>query len=224
MATGALGGKPDPIALREIDSGRVVATLAGHTQRVQGLAFDPAGRVLALTGQDGVVRLWDVATGAMLAALAGHSQFVMDVSFSTDGQLLASVDAAGNVILWNVADRSRVRQSTSADSAHGVAFAPDGRTLYTSGTDGITIWQAPELRKVSEPLRGTTAGAGDLVLSPEGRSVIAADSLRLRFWDVDPGAWRTRASDPAGRNLTEAEWADFINAAEPCRRTCPQYP
>ena len=135
VATGALGGKPDPIALREIDSGRVVATLAGHTQRVQGLAFDPAGRVLALTGQDGVVRLWDVATGAMLAALAGHSQFVMDVSFSTDGQLLASVDAAGNVILWNVADHSRVRQSTSADSAHGVRSprtaarsTPRGRT------------------------------------------------------------------------------------------------
>ena len=54
--------------------------------------------------------------------------------------------------------------------------------------------------------------------------MIAADGLRLRFWDVDPESWRRWACDYAGRNLTEAEWADYMDPAEPYRRTCPQYP
>ena len=43
------------------------------------------------------------------------------------------------------------------------------------------------------------------------------------LWDLDPAAWRVRACESAGRNLTKDEWQNFLPEGEPYHATCPQY-
>jgi WD40 repeat protein len=45
----------------------------------------------------------------------------------------------------------------------------------------------------------------------------------IRRWDVDPNSWRERICDIAGRNLTQAEWAQYL-PGEPYQITCEQWP
>jgi WD40 repeat protein len=45
------------------------ATLRGHTESVQSVAFSPNEKILASASQDRTVKLWDLATGRCTATL-----------------------------------------------------------------------------------------------------------------------------------------------------------
>ena len=64
------------------------ATLTGHTDNVNSVAFNPNGDTLASGGSDKTIRLWDVTTGAHKTTLTGHTGYVMCVAFSPDGQVM----------------------------------------------------------------------------------------------------------------------------------------
>lgn len=42
-------------------------------------------------------------------------------------------------------------------------------------------------------------------------------------WDLDPEHWVEPACAIAGRNLTRAEWDQYIGDLAPYRATCPEY-
>jgi hypothetical protein len=46
----------------------------------------------------------------------------------------------------------------------------------------------------------------------------------VRLWDVDLASWARRACEVANRNLTAAEWSQFIGASRDYRRTCENLP
>ena len=84
-------GSPDKtIRLWDVQTGRLVRTLAGHTDSVFSVAFAPDGRWLASGSTDTTVRLWDVPTGRLVCTLEGHTSWVWSVAFAPDGYLLAS--------------------------------------------------------------------------------------------------------------------------------------
>ena len=42
-------------------------------------------------------------------------------------------------------------------------------------------------------------------------------------WDLDPAHWASTACSVAGRNLTQAEWKQYL-PGRPYQLTCPQWP
>jgi hypothetical protein len=56
-----------------------------------------------------------------------------------------------------------------------------------------------------------------------GRVVITYSTGQIFEWDPGPASWEAHACRVAGRNLTEAEWAELF-PDRAYRSTCPQYP
>ena len=54
--------------------------------------------------------------------------------------------------------------------------------------------------------------------------VDVAAAGRLASDDLDPDHWQADVCGQVGRNLTTAEWTEYLGADEPYRATCPQWP
>ena len=60
-------------------------------------------------------------------------------------------------------------------------------------------------------------------LRGDGLQAAADTPTGLLIWDLDPEHWADAACRLAGRNLTNAEWEQYIGDLAPYRLTCPEY-
>jgi len=83
----------------DADSGKIRASLQGHTGPVYSAAFSPDGKRVVTASLDRTARVWDADFGKALAPLLGHTGWVNSAAFSPDGKrvVTASVDTTARV-------------------------------------------------------------------------------------------------------------------------------
>ena len=74
------------------------------------------------------------------------------------------------------------------------------------------------------PLTGHTGYVRSVAFSPDGKTLASGDRDTIMLWDVSVESWQDRACRIANRNLTRAEWKQYIGDTEPYRATCSGLP
>jgi WD40 repeat protein len=165
------------------------ATLAGHTASVTSIAFDPTGRLLATSSDDGTARIWDGETVRHLLTLKGHSAEVNAITFSPDGKLVLTASSDKTARIWDAqTGRERSVLRGHVDRVFCVAFSPDGVTALTSSQDMTArLWNASTGLQI-QALEGHTARVTSASFSPNSMKIITgSNDLTARVWDYKSG-------------------------------------
>jgi WD40 repeat protein len=170
-SVGGANARTFTVTIWDAETGQRVRALEGHAMSIWSVAFSPDGRLLAVATGDyqnkvkgGEVKVWDVVTGREVCSLEGHPSCVWCVAFSPDGKLLASAGGTytgnpkttpGEVKVWDVAaGREVLTLREHKGTVFGVAFAPDGRRLASSGGDG-TVRVIDVMARLGRTIAGT---------------------------------------------------------------------
>ena len=132
-------------------------------------AVSPSGRQIAEGACTGLVRILDAATGRVLWSKTVGDQ-VNSVAYNPSGSALALTTSAG-VSVVNVHTGAIIASTPPSFSGGGAAqgplvFSPDGRTLATGSSTGLTIGPAARLGSY---MTVSAALGGGMAFSPDGR-------------------------------------------------------
>jgi WD40 repeat protein len=100
----------------DLESGRDLRTLAGHSTLVYGVAVTPDGRRAVSASSNNTLKVWDLESGRELRTLAGHSSSVYDVAVTPDGRRAVSASGDNTLKVWDL-ESGRVTATFTCDAA-----------------------------------------------------------------------------------------------------------
>ena len=208
------------MAIWNVGTGSMVGPTAelGAGDGIDGsdvVAFSPKGKLLAASLLTGGVRLFDPSNGRAVRTLSDPGDDTVSLAFAPSGTVLAAGTGGGTVELWNPHTGKRLAQPLLADAnaIAGVAFDPTGRRFAITGSqDGdVKVWFTASLEQEGPRLAADPGSTAAAVFEPDGSGLLVADDAGGAFtWPMSLAAWEQRACSLAGRNLTRAEWAQFV--------------
>ncbi|MGA9526337.1 MAG: protein kinase [Myxococcaceae bacterium] len=135
LVTGAQSGE---VSIRDVQTGALLRTLSGHTDRAHQLTFTARGE-LVVGSWDRSVSVWNLQTYERVALMADHDSEVRSVAVSHDGKWLAIAEADAKV---HVRDTTRWARSHTLRMPEGarftdVSFSMDDQVLLAITSDGV---------------------------------------------------------------------------------------
>jgi WD40 repeat protein len=168
-------GSSGAIKLWDVETGREIKTLLGHSVNLTSLAFSHDDRYLLSGSLDKTIKLWDVSTGKEIRTFTGHKDFVRSVAFSPDGKTAASLDGK-EIKLWDIKTGREIKSfGKDFRSIRFMIFSPDGKYLVSSGSGGIVAWEVSSGARIVKIDRNELFIANDAVLlgfSSDGKVII----------------------------------------------------
>jgi WD40 repeat protein/DNA-binding SARP family transcriptional activator len=218
------------LAIWDVDTGSMVITPAelgagaGLTAS-DVLAFSPDGKLLAASLLTGGVRVFDPNSGKVVRTLADPGNETVSLAFGPTGDVLAGGTLGGTVELWDAVTGKRLAQPLLADSSaiSAIAFDPSGRRFATTGLHDATVkvWFTGSLEQEGPRLAADPDATAAAAFRPGQQGLLVVDDQGGAFtWPMSLASWEQRACSLAGRNLTQAEWAQFVSGpryASVCR-------
>ncbi|GAA2405452.1 hypothetical protein GCM10010191_11650 [Actinomadura vinacea] len=169
--------------------------LTGHSARLNGVAFSPAGDRMAAFGADGLIRVWSTAGETDPLVLRTPGGDPRGAAFGPSGKTLISVDANGTLRQWDVAvgEHAPVNGRLLALGSDGATLATAASTMPLTRPQDVhvRIWQGSRRLDV----RGPKDAAYRIALSPDGRRMAGLGRAgTLSLWNLATG---TRTTAPA---------------------------
>ncbi|MFF3537377.1 protein kinase [Streptomyces sp. NPDC002466] len=183
------------VRLWDLDTGRCLRELTGHSTSVSAVAMSGYGRWAASADLDRGVRVWDLFSGRCRHVLLDGRRKVSDqVGISADGRRLLCYGLHGGRLLWDTATGERL---TVFDEEPGVTvvgrLTPDGRHAVTGDSDGhVRVWDTGSGRCL-HALGGHAGMVSSLAITPDARFVVSGGGDgTVRLWELD---WEPSTGD-----------------------------
>ena len=163
------------------DSGQETTTLAAETT-IKRFVLSPDNQSIAYVGLYDV-RIKDLSTGQERSIMeAGKPLYdVTAIAYNADGSLLAMGTHDGPISVWDIkTSQTLVELAGHQDQVNGIAFSPDGKTLYSAGwqegfESTVRAWDIAAGKEKPFAQEGDSLNA--LTLSADGRYLVTGSIL-----------------------------------------------
>lgn len=190
----------------------------------RAVQFSPDGTLLAVASKQ--VELLDVRTWKRVRAPIDANRVTVDrLAFTPDGKTLVCFGWSGqyeDAQLFDTATGHQIGRAWQGfdDAPTSVEFSRDGSIMIVStGMEHTQFWDVATRQPLGTPIDGLQSK-----LMNGDRTLVVADRQRVEFRDsllVNPAR---RACTRANRNMTAAEWNQFVGDGWSYCRTCPAFP
>jgi hypothetical protein len=156
--------------------------------------------------------------------------FTLAEALSPDGSQLAVADGV-HLTMHNL-DRGGVTWTTDADD-QAASFGPDG-TLYTVSATGTIRSRSTADGSIQYTLNPTShnrqcclfalVATGSHLLTAEANLFTEPLTVTVIDWPLTINDLTAAACEEAGRNLTKAEWTQYVGTFDAYEKTCADFP
>ncbi len=183
-------------------------------------------------GDDGAIQLFENTANKLSLKFERKLQSsVRSLALSQNASKLAAGRSDGRIELY---DFDRQAGNVPAQTAllghvgpvNSLAFSADGTKIVSGSSDkSIKVWDLTNSDLDPVNLRDHQSWVWAVALSPDSDTVISGSADKtLRVWNVSTRNLADRVCDSVTRNLSRAEWDEFIGEDLEYVRTCPNLP
>jgi hypothetical protein len=195
-------GSDNSIKVWDVNTGKQLRQLFGHTSNIFGLAISPDGKRAVSGSADQTCRMWDLDNGKELFQVPGHVNFIYAVAIAPDGKTAVSAGGDGAIRQWDTKTGKEIRRFQGHTSyLYSLEFSKDGKKLLSGGIDGtMRLWDVAkgnELRRFDlMPGGGVKRGMTVAALSGDGKVALSSSYAinkggpmmsEVRVWDTQSG-------------------------------------
>jgi WD40 repeat protein len=168
LLAGALGN--GTAMIWNVQTGKKVHSLTGHSGGVFGITFNSYNRLFATSSEDKRIRLWDVDmdTKYKLHVLRGHKNIINDLSFVANDHYLVSASSDQTLRVWD----TKTGITTGVLQGHNAAvsgISSHKGQIFSASHDGtVRRWDMdfPHQQVVDLPFKPFSTS-----IAPDGNSV-----------------------------------------------------
>jgi WD40 repeat protein len=137
------------IQIWDAKTGKLVATLKGHTREVTCLAWTKDGKTLISGSYDYSIRTWNATKWEQIAILDEHTSLVLALAISPNDRILASTSLDNTTRLWNLDNGKPISSPLQhAMPVLCVSFSAGGKLLATGCRDkNAYLWDVAAIIK-----------------------------------------------------------------------------
>lgn len=182
------------VQLWDVDIGKKLRTLTGHTNWINSVTFGPDKNTLISSSYDGSIRVWNNDTGKQKRVLVekGHGRVIDATAFSPDGSLITT-GGWFSLDLWDATTGLPIHK---LDTEHVISctFSPDGETFASAhhGWTPLIVWDVTTWKQ-KFTLKGYTHPVIDIAFSPDNSTLASGGfDADIYLWDVVTGKQKNK--------------------------------
>jgi WD40 repeat protein len=198
--------------------GDLVRRITNVAQRVRSIAFDHAGKRMALAGgqpgRNGELSIYDYESSALQTNVLRTSDEMLAVTFSPDDKLLAcaGTDNAIHIFLAESVEPTLTIQQ-HADWVTALAFNTNGTQIASASRDRTARIYNTSSGNLETTYTGHNAPLYAVAFLPDGNVASAGRDKTIHIWDTKEGKKKAQISGFDGEIETLLAAGEFLFSA-----------